>query len=158
MKRDGDVHSSAARRIVTELELPPHPSWDAVQTRVAECFGKPLRVSALDGEAWDRVTGLFLESEDCGYVFYRASDPPIYQQHSILHEFGHILLHNDDCGILEQLPRDLVNANVVTGAIRSASARGLEVSPEELAAEAIGYALAEKLFGVDVSSESAFGL
>lgn len=149
---------SAARKTVAELELPPHPSWEAVEARVAACLGKPLQVTALDGDEWASVTGLFLEAEECGYIFYRASDPPIYQQHSILHEFGHILLHNNECSILEQLPRALVDGGGVSVAIRSAAARGLEVSPDELAAEAISYALVEILFGAPTGSESAFGL
>ena len=158
MKRGRDDQLSVARTIVAELELPPHPSWEAVQRRVTARFGKPLHVTALDGDEWASVTGLFLEAEECGYIFYRASDPPIYQQHSILHEFGHILLHSDDCSILDQLPRELVESSGVSVAIRSAAARGLEVSPDELAAEAISYALAERLFGAPTGSESAFGL
>ncbi len=158
MTRNEDVPLSDARRIVDELELPAHPSWEALESRVAAHFGKPLRVTALDGDDWASITGLFLEVEDCGYVFYRAADPPLYQRHSILHEFGHILQHSDDCSILEQLPRDLVDGSGVSVAIRSAAARGLEVSPEELAAETIGYALAEKLFGAPAGRESAFGL
>lgn len=147
-----------ARRIVDQLELPAHPTWEVVESRVEAHFGKPLHVTALDGDEWASITGLFLEAEHCGYVFYRASDPPLYQRHSILHEFGHILHHSDDCSILEQLPRALVDGSGLSGAIRSAAARGLEVSAEELAAETIGYALAEKLFGARTGRESAFGL
>lgn len=158
MRRDGDVLMSVARKAVAELKLPPHPSWEAVETRVTARFGKPLYVTALDGNEWASVTGLFLEAEECGYIFYRASDPPLYQQHSILHEFGHILLHNHDCSILEQLPRALVDGSGVSAAIRGAAARGLEVSPDELAAEAISFALAEILFEAPAGSKSAFGL
>lgn len=144
--------------VVDELGLPPHPTWDEVQARVSARFGKPLHLAALSGDEWASVTGLFLEVEECGYIFYRQSDSPIYQQHSILHEFGHILLEDDDCRILDELPRDLVGDSGVSGAITRAAARGLEVSTTELAAEAIGYALAEKLFRSHVPGESAFGL
>lgn len=157
----GHTHQDLAanvRSIVDELGLPPHPTWNDVQARVSSRFGKPLHVAALSGEEWASVTGLFLEVEECGYIFYRESDSPIYQQHSILHEFGHILLEDDDCRILDELPRDLVGDSGVSGAITRAAARGLEVSTTELAAEAIGYALAEKLFGSQVPGESAFGL
>lgn len=157
----GHAHQDLAamvRSVVDELGLPPHPKWDDVQGRVSARFGKPLHVAALSGEEWASVTGLFLEVEECGYIFYRQSDSPIYQQHSILHEFGHILLEDDDCRILDELPRDLVGDSGVSGAITRAAARGLEVSTTELAAEAIGYALAEKLFEAQVQSESAFGL
>jgi hypothetical protein len=157
----GHAHQDLAatvRSVVNELELPPHPTWDDVQARVSARFGKPLHVAALSGDEWASVTGLFLEVEACGYIFYRQSDSPIYQQHSILHEFGHILLEDDDCRILDELPRDLVGDSGVSGAITRAAARGLEVSTTELAAEAIGYALAEKLFASQVLAESAFGL
>ncbi len=157
----GHAHQGLAatvRSVVDELELTPHPTWDEVQARVAARFGKPLHVAALSGEEWASVTGLFLEVEECGYIFYRQSDSPIYQQHSILHEFGHILLEDDDCRILDELPRDLVGDSGVSGAITRAAARGLEVSTTELAAEAIGYALAERLFGSQGRGESVFGL
>lgn len=146
------------RSVVDELGLPPHPTWDEVQAGVSARFGKPLHVAALTGAEWASVTGLFLEVEKCGYIFYRQSDSPIYQQHSILHEFGHILLEDDECRILDELPRNLVADIGVSGAITRAAARGLEVSAAERAAEAIGYALAEKLFGSHVPGESAFGL
>ncbi|MGE3192554.1 MAG: hypothetical protein AB7K08_03680 [Microbacteriaceae bacterium] len=150
--------AARVRSVVDELGLPSHPAWDEVQARVVARFGKPLHVAALSGEEWASVTGLFLEVEECGYIFYRQSDSPIYQQHSILHEFGHILLEDDDCRILDELPRDLVGDSGVSGAITRAAARGLEVSTTELAAEAIGYALAERLFGSQGRGESAFGL
>ena len=150
--------AAAVRSVVDELGLPPHPTWDEVQARVSARFGKPLHVAALSGEEWASVTGLFLEVEECGYIFYRQSDSPIYQQHSILHEFGHILLDEDDCRILDELPRDLVGDSGVSGAITRAAARGLVVGAAELAAEAIGYALAEKLFAAQAFNESAFGL
>jgi hypothetical protein len=153
-----DDLATTVRGVVDALGLSPYPSWDEVQARVSDRFGKPLHVAALSGDEWASVTGLFLEVEECGYIFYRQSDSPIYQQHSILHEFGHILLDDDDCRILDELPRDLVTDSGVSGAITRAAARGLEVSATELAAETIGYALAEKLLSSQVQGESAFGL
>ena len=150
--------AATVRSVVDELGMSPYPTWHEVQARVSARFGKPLHVAALSGDEWASVTGLFLEVEEGGYIFYRESDSPIYQQHSILHEFGHILLEDDDCRILDELPRDLVGDSGVSGAITRAAARGLEVSTTELAAEAIGYALAERLFGSQVLGESAFGL
>jgi hypothetical protein len=152
-----DDLAATVHTVVTSVGLSPYPTWDEVQARVSERLGKPLHLAALSGDEWASVTGLFLEVEECGYIFYRQSDSPIYQQHSILHEFGHILL-DDDCRILDELPRDLVGDSGVSGAITRAAARGLEVSATELAAEAIGYALAEKLFSSQVRGESAFGL
>ncbi|MDJ0336606.1 hypothetical protein QMG83_15360 [Salinibacterium sp. G-O1] len=112
----------------------------------------------LDYGEWEAVTALLLESETKVLILYPTAASTLYQQHSIFHEFGHMLAEETECDILDLIPRDLVEAAGMREAIVRSAARGLEVGEHELMAEAVAYALARKLISGSHGRESAFGL
>lgn len=153
--REEKLRARSARVIVDRLGLPSNPTWDLIIQKIEAHFGKTVALHSIEDGEWATTTALLIESETAGHIFYRATDPPLYQQHSIFHEFGHILLEEADCEILDVIPRELVEAAGVRESIVRAAARGLEVGEHELMAEAIAYALAKTLMR---AQESALGL
>jgi hypothetical protein len=150
-----------ATHAVEFLGLKPQLTWSALVESVEGQLRKPLQIVQADESEWANapITGLLVETAEHAVIICRASDPPLYQRHSVLHEFGHIMIDAIDCHALELLPTSLVESVGIGDAILRSASRGLDVGREELAAEAVAYLLAGRLLQPGVSAHgSAFGL
>lgn len=150
-----------ATRAVDFLGLGSQLTWPALVESIESQLSKPLRIVRAGETEWANapITGLLIETVERAVVICRASDPPLYQRHSVLHEFGHIMIDAIDCHALELLPPALVKSVGIGDAIVRSVARGFDVGREELAAEAVAFLLAGRLLQHRASVHgSAFGL
>lgn len=144
-------------RIVGALNIPAGADWATLIKKVQHQVGKPIYLLPTDDHDL-KPTGFVLDGEDAALVFYRTWDSPLYQQHSVFHELGHILLHHEGCRVLDDVPAEVVSSKGIGEGLMLAKARGHEVNPDELSAEAIAYALAQRVVGTSPASIDAFGL
>jgi hypothetical protein len=150
-----------ATRAVEFLGLDTQLTWPVLVESIEGQLRKTLRIVRADESGWANapITGLLIETAEHALILCRASDPPLYQRHSVLHEFGHIMIDATDCHALELLPPALVESVGIGNAIVRSASRGLDVGREELAAEAVAYLLAGRLLQPGVGAHgSAFGL
>lgn len=150
-----------ATRAVEFLGLEPQLTWSVLVESIEGQLRKPLQIVRADEIEWADapITGLLIETAEQAIVICRASDPPLYQRHSVLHEFGHIMIDAVDCHALELLPTALVESVGIGEAIIRSASRGLDVGRDELTAEAVAFLLAVRLLHRGVSAHgSAFGL
>ncbi|TAM71620.1 MAG: hypothetical protein EPN48_00700 [Microbacteriaceae bacterium] len=112
-------------RIIRDLRLEHGVDWDDLACRVAAKSGRPIRIQALGDENWTNTTGALSRMPDMDLILVRYTDSPLYRTHSILHEFGHILLKHPAC---------------------PAGCNQHRVQGEEQAAELLAYRLAHALY------------
>lgn len=146
MKSSGDARAACAATIASEvvaqLSLPRGADWGDVIRSVETRSGKRLLVMPVAGLSWTTISGLWFGRADVDTVVYRPEDPALFQQHSVFHEFGHILLGHKGCAVLDEVPRDVLASTGVSGAIASVRAKGLFVDDDEIAAEEVATAIA----------------
>ena len=94
------------RKFVDELRLPVPFDINAMRDVIAQLRGKPVLLSPYDtevvasfenkGEALPAA--MCLSQPHADYVFYREDTTRTHQEHSMLHEFGHLLLGHAESG------------------------------------------------------------
>jgi len=152
-----DMGSEVAS-VVDSLGIGRHASFDEVIDAVSTVCGKRLRLEPVDDATLAQLTGLWIETNDASYVFFRSTDPLVYKMHSIFHEFGHILLDHDGCELTATLSGVSLTANGLGGEIMRAKGRGLLDDRSEQLAEMIAYALSQKILsGTRDSEQEIFG-
>ena len=132
--------------VVLSLQLPDTIDMHSLLVRVEAAYGKKLQLTPVSGKGWGKTTGLWVDTVEAGFILYRTCDPVIYQQHSICHELGHILLRHTGCTVLNE--KSATNLFQTIGDI------------QEIEAEALAFKLAEKLHPPysDSSIDKVFGL
>ncbi|WP_308468468.1 hypothetical protein [Rathayibacter soli] len=124
-------------RAISDLRLEHGVDWDELAARVASKSGKAIRIQALGDENWTNTTGALSRMSDVDLILVRYTDSALYRTHSILHEFGHILLAHPACP--------------AGGAL-------LGGQSEEQAAERVAYRLAHALYRPrDYDDQQVFG-
>lgn len=85
------------RRLLRELQLPQPFSVEALTERLALQRGRPLHVRPLPGDPIPGGPyGLWLVTADEDYIFYERRTSPLHREHIVLHEIGHMLMHQFD--------------------------------------------------------------
>ncbi|MET4618747.1 hypothetical protein ABIE18_000170 [Arthrobacter sp. 2762] len=154
----GDEERALVEALVENLNLRVGATLDDVAGSIAAMQGKSISLEPVDDSALTTLTGLWIETADTNYVFFRSLDPVIYKIHSIFHEFGHILLEHHDCEVLRMVGDIPLGGTGLGGEIRRARARGLLVDSSERMAELVAYALTRRLLRVDSTpDEEVFG-
>ncbi len=147
-----------ADELVSQLGLPASPCFDDVVTRVTDVYGKPLRLEPVADRDLSTLTGLWIDTHDVGYVFFRSADPIVYRLHSIFHEFGHILSEHENCEALRALGDVRLEESKRGRELRRARSRELFNDPSERMAEVIAYALSRRVLNlVTNQAEAIFG-
>ncbi len=147
--------------VILSLQLPDAIDMHSLLARVEASYGKKLQLTPVSGKGWGKTTGLWVDTVEVGYILYRVCDPQLYQQHSICHELGHILLRHTGCTVLnEKSATNLFQSIGRKRGVSSLLARGNEVNTQELEAETLAFRLAEKLHPPykDSSIDEVFGL
>lgn len=147
--------------VVLSLQLPDTIDMHSLLVRVEAAYGKKLQLTPVSGKGWGKTTGLWVDTVEAGFILYRTCDPVIYQQHSICHELGHILLRHTGCTVLNE--KSATNLFQTIGRKKGLSfllARGNDRDIQEIEAEALAFKLAEKLHPPysDSSIDKVFGL
>lgn len=160
----GSIQASAtssehgeAQRIVSALNLRPGASLDDVIAGVANKYEKSLVLQPVADHELTTITGLWVETDDAGYVFFRTADPFVYQIHSIFHEFGHILARHTGCDALGAIDSDAIESVGLGKQILRARARGASYDKSEILAEEVAYILSRiVLRGSTIGPRAAF--
>lgn len=145
---DAEVTSevTSPAQVLADLKLPFSLSLDELISRVEIYCEKPLKLVPVSGDGWGRTTGLWIDLEEEGLIFYRLSDAKPYQQHSICHELGHILLRHQGCTELNgEMGKNMFQFLGQRRGVKKLLARGHESNELESAAESVAFLLAERL-------------
>lgn len=157
------MKKSATKTTKLTPTFKPPQTLDHLVSQVEKQYGKPIHIEAIGDERWEALTGIWLDHNNFGRILVRATDPPLYRVHCILHELAHILLEHRGCQTLAREIGFLTNNNDPSHSFSSARARlmssgQLNSAEEEAAAEEIAYALARTLIKPrNQMDESAFG-
>lgn len=82
------------RRLLRDLQLPQPFSVEALIKRLALQRSRPLHVHPLPGDPVPGGPyGLWLVTADEDYIFYERRTSPLHRAHIVLHEIGHMLMH-----------------------------------------------------------------
>lgn len=82
------------RRLLRDLQLPQPFSVEALIKRLAVQRGRPLHVRPLPGDPIPGGPyGLWLVTADADCIFYERRTSPLHREHIVLHEIGHMLMH-----------------------------------------------------------------
>jgi hypothetical protein len=143
-----EEHERVALEIVSGLTLDSSVTWDELVAQMEAIYGKPIVLIAVEDRDWGAVTGLFLDTEDRGLIYYRAEHSLVYQVHNIYHEFGHVLLRDRGCRLSEGVRKDDVFTLGLREEFQRAYANGVvfdkpELVANEQTAEAIAYLIAK---------------
>lgn len=130
-----------AEQMVKSLECPPGAGLHEIHARVALHHRKEIILQAVSNAELRHMTGLWVETDAVSHVVYRADDSPVYQAHSIFHEFGHIIADHETCGVLDFIDHDNIGTVSLGGQIQRARARGFNHDEAEVLAEEIAYEL-----------------
>lgn len=85
---------SRCRRFLRDLQLPQPFSVEALTERLALQRGRPLHVHPLPGDPIPGGPyGLWLVTAEEDYIFYERRTSPLHREHIVLHEIGHMLMH-----------------------------------------------------------------
>ncbi|MFC4245002.1 ImmA/IrrE family metallo-endopeptidase [Gryllotalpicola reticulitermitis] len=99
--------------------------WDELVGYVTQTTRKNVRIQAIGDAHWRNATAALSRFPDQDLILIRYTDSPLYRTHSILHEFGHLLLGHDGCTQSKDTVRD---------------------DAHEQAAELLAYQLAQRLY------------
>lgn len=156
-RRSPVADEGSAEHLVQALDCPAGSSLDEIRARVSQAYGRPIVLQPVGDDELSTITGLWLETDSAGYVFFRAADPLVYQVHSIFHEFGHILASDASCEALAAIDDTAFPSIGLGQQIRRARARGTFRDDAEILAEEVAFALSRlALSGASVSLRAVF--
>lgn len=156
-RRSAESAKDSAERLVRALGCSAGSSLDQIKARVEHAYGRPLVLQPVGHDELRTISGLWLETDSAGYVFFRAADPLVYRVHSIFHEFGHILANHQGCEALSVVDDKAIPSVGLGQQIRRARARGALQDDAEVLAEEVAYALSRLvLSGSSVSLRAVF--
>ncbi len=146
-----------AEQLIASLGWTKGVSLKEIIAGVANKYDKSLILQAVGDNELTTITGLWVETNETGYVFFRAADPAVYQIHSMFHEFGHILGKHQGCDVLSVVDSTTLRSTGLGKQIRRAHARGALQNEDEAFAEEIAYKLAHLILsGSTVGLGAAF--
>jgi hypothetical protein len=139
-----------ARSLVHPLGLSSATTWEALVAQIELVYGKSIRFRPVADEDWGAVTGLFLDTPSEGLIYFREAHSFLFQLHNVYHEFGHILLRDRSCGLVEGLSKQDVFTLGIREEFQEAYANGVEFDDPDLIAnereaEEVAYLIAKLL-------------
>jgi hypothetical protein len=133
-------------------------SWSQLHHAVATAFGHPITIAATEERIPPTITGLTLYTKDHAQILFKRTDDALYSGHSILHEFGHILLDSFACSAQAgAISNDLSNG-VIRVRTRELDLDSMDPAARvtEDAAERIAFLLARAVYGRQFTPEEMF--
>lgn len=97
-KSAGGVRMSPGA-VVEALNLGDDLTFDDLLKIVEKAHGKPIEVKEIDNGMIPTVTGLWIETEKKSFILLPSKDRQLHRNHAACHEFGHILLGHETCGV-----------------------------------------------------------
>ena len=141
--------------VVAALNLSDQATFDELLAAVTEAHGKPIELKEIDNTVIPTVTGLWIEKEHKSVIVLPAQDSRLHRNHATYHEFGHILLNHDGCGLspTDKVPSIFKHIGARHG-IKRILARSLEWNDTERAAEHVAYLLSLAVLPLEHKSTS----
>lgn len=147
--------SRTPEMVVKALNLSEQATLDELLAAVTEAHGKPIELKEIDNTVMPTVTGLWIEKEHKSVIVLPAQDSRLHRNHATFHEFGHILLSHDGCGLspTDKVPSIFKHIGAQNG-IKRMLARSLDWNDTEWAAEHIAYLLSLAVLPLEHKSTS----
>lgn len=151
------------RRLLRDLQLPQPFSVEALTEHLALQRGRPLHVRSLPGDPIPGGPyGVWLVTADEDYIFYERRTSPLHRTHIVLHEIGHMLMHQFDGSQCEPWKEDRLRVDRLSrlarhldpDAVSRILARDYCSTVEEREAEMIASLILER---VDRNRPASFG-
>lgn len=143
--------------VVEALNLGDQATFDGLLAAVTKAHGKPIELKEIDNTVMPTVTGLWIEKDHKSVIVLPAQDSRLHRNHATYHEFGHILLDHDGCGLSasDRMPSMFKHIGARSG-IKRMLARSLEWNDTERAAEHVAYLLSRAVLPLEHKSTSDF--
>lgn len=143
------------RAAVDQLDLPEPFDVGELCRRTGNARGRPITVAPLplSGAA---PCGLWLGTPSTDLIFFEANTSPAHQNHIILHELGHVLCHEQNGALDEDLLRALF-PNLSPELVRNALGRTRYSAVEEQEAEIFAHLVLERVWQPPITAEPAEG-
>jgi hypothetical protein len=141
--RKTDAGERTPEAVVEALNLDDQVNFDDLLAAVTRAHGKPIELKEVDNTVIPTVTGLWVEKDAKSVILLPARDSRLHRNHATFHEFGHILLNHEGCGLSST---EIVTPSIFKhigsrGGIKRMLARSLEWNDTERAAEHVAYLL-----------------
>jgi hypothetical protein len=143
------------RATVDRLDIPEPFDVGELCRRTGETRGRPITVAPLPLRGM-AACGLWLGIPGADLIFFEADTSPAHQDHIILHELGHVLCHEQDGHLHENLLRELFPA-LSPELVRGALGRTRYAVVEEQEAEVFAHLVLERVWRAPVATEPAEG-
>lgn len=146
--------------VVESLNLGDNITFDDLLEIVSRAHGKPIEVKGIDNAMIPSVTGLWIETDTKSFILLPSKDRQLHRNHAACHEFGHILLGHQTCGVTQAagagtMPSLFQHVGKNTG-IRRMLARSLQWNDTERDAERVAYLLSKALLKHSPDTSSNF--
>jgi hypothetical protein len=156
-RRSSPADQPSPQAVVDALGLSEHVTFEELLTVVEKAHGKPIELREVDNSIIPTVTGLWLEKDTKSIILVPEGDQRLHRNHSVQHEFGHMLLNHEGCGLApsDVMPSLFQHVGGRRG-IKRMLARSLEWNETERAAEHVAYLLSLALLPNEPKSSSDF--
>lgn len=143
------------RATVERLDIPEPFDVRELCRRAGKVRGRPISVAPLPLRGASPC-GLWLGTATEDLIFVEADTSPAHQDHIILHELGHVLCHEQDGSLDEDLLRALFPA-LSPELVRNALGRTRYSAVEEREAEIFAHLVLDRVWRPPVTAEPADG-
>lgn len=142
--------------VVDALGLGPKATFDELLAVVERAHGKPIELMEVPNSVIPTVTGLWVEKDQKSIILLPEEDNQLHRTHAVCHEFGHMLLGHDGCGVAVAPMPSIFQHVGMRGGIKRMLARSLHWNEAELAAERVAYLLSRLLLHDEPATTSEF--
>lgn len=143
--------------VVEALNLGEQVTFDGLLAAVTKAHGKPIELKEIDNTVMPTVTGLWVEKDHKSIILLPAQDSRLHRNHATFHEFGHILLNHDGCGLSStDMVQSMFKHIGARSGIKRMLARSLDWDDTERAAEHVAYLLSLAVLPLEPKSTSDF--
>lgn len=143
------------RAAVDQLDLPEPFDVGELCRRTGQARGKPIAVAPLPLSG-ATPCGMWLGTPGADLIFFEANTSPAHRDHIILHELGHVLCHEQDGSLDEDLLRALF-PSLSLELVRNALGRTRYSAVEEQEAEIFAHLVLARVWRTPVTAEPAEG-
>lgn len=150
LKKPSPRFASITPELVVEaLNLGEHVTFDELLDAVTKAHGKRIIIKEIDSSVIPSVTGLWVEKDDKSIILLPEGDNILHRNHAACHEFGHMLLRHEGCGVAENYMPSMFKHVGSSKGIKRILARSLGWNETEIAAERVAYLLSLALIPKD---------
>lgn len=156
LRKPSSTEEVTPELVVKALNLGEHITFDELLEAVTKAHGKRIVIKEIDSSVIPTVTGLWVEKDDKSIILLPEGDNKLHRNHAACHEFGHMLLRHENCGVSENYMPSMFKHVGGTKGIKRMLARSLGWNDTEIAAERVAYLLSLALIPKKPESSNQF--